>query len=78
MNIQHIQQLYGDTSQATALLKALKDTEAKSIFLKGLVASAAPVFFSGVAAIVENETIENNAAKILEIFFIMKSFNKIF
>ena len=50
MNIQHIQQLYGDTSQAIALLKALKDTEAKSIFLKGLVASAAPVFFSGVAA----------------------------
>ena len=47
MNIQHIQQLYGDTSQATALLKALKDTEAKSIFLKGLVASAAPVFFLG-------------------------------
>ena len=50
MNIQRIQQLYGDTSQTTALLKALKDTEAKSIFLNGLVASAAPVFFSGVAA----------------------------
>ena len=50
MTIQYIQQLYGDTSQATALLKALKDTEAKSIFLNGLVASAAPVFFSGVAA----------------------------
>lgn len=49
MNIQDIQQLYGASPQAGALRKALEDKSVKTVFLRGLVASAAPMLFAGMA-----------------------------
>ena len=49
MNIQDIQQLYGASPQAGALRKALEDKSVKTVFLQGLVASAAPMLFAGMA-----------------------------
>ena len=49
MNIQDIQQLYGASPQAGALRKAVEDKSVKTVFLRGLVASAAPMLFAGMA-----------------------------
>ena len=49
MNIQDIQQLYGASPQAGALRKAVEDKSVKTVFLQGLVASAAPMLFAGMA-----------------------------
>ena len=49
MNIQEIQQLYGASPQAGALRKALEDKSVKTVFLQGLMASAAPMLFAGMA-----------------------------
>lgn len=49
MNIQDIQQLYGASPQAGALRKALEDKSVKIVFLQGLMASAAPMLFAGMA-----------------------------
>lgn len=49
MNIQDIQQLYGASPQAGALRKALEDKSVKTVFLQGLMASAAPMLFAGMA-----------------------------
>lgn len=49
MNIQDIQQLYGASPQAGALRKTLEDKSMKTVFLQGLMASAAPMLFAGMA-----------------------------
>ena len=49
MIIQDIQQLYGASPQAGALRKALEDKSVKTVFLQGLMASAAPMLFAGMA-----------------------------
>ena len=45
----NLQQIYSGQPQAAALHKTLADAAIRRIFLQGLVASAAPVFFSGMA-----------------------------
>ena len=45
----NLQQLYAGEPQAAALDKTLTDAAIRRIFLQGMVASAAPVFFSGMA-----------------------------
>ena len=45
----NLQQLYAGQPQAAALDKTLADAAVRRIFLQGMVASAAPVFFSGMA-----------------------------
>ncbi len=49
MKIQDIQQLYGASPQAIALKKTLEKKDVKTIFLQGLIASAAPMLFAGLA-----------------------------
>lgn len=49
MNIQYIQQLYEDTPQVGALKKAVENKSIKTIFLQGLIASAAPMLFASIA-----------------------------
>lgn len=49
MNIQYIQQLYEGTPQVGALKKAVENTSIKTIFLQGLIASAAPMLFASIA-----------------------------
>ena len=48
MEIKKIQKLYGSLPQAGAFLKTLEDKSATTVFLKGLLASAAPLFFSSI------------------------------
>ena len=48
MEIKEIQKLYGSLPQAGAFLKTLEDKSATTVFLKGLLASAAPLFFSSI------------------------------
>ena len=45
----NLQQIYAGQPQAAALDKTLADATVRRIFLQGMVASAAPVFFSGMA-----------------------------
>ena len=45
----NLQQIYAGQPQAAALAKTLADATVRRIFLQGMVASAAPVFFSGMA-----------------------------
>lgn len=49
MTITDLQQLYAKLSQAGALVKSLEDETIRRLFLKGLVASSAPMLFSSVA-----------------------------
>lgn len=49
MEIQEIQSLYASVPQTGALLKLLNDKTVKTIVLDGLLASATPLFFSGLA-----------------------------
>ena len=49
MTIQDFVTLYSHSPQVSALAEAVSDDTLKSIFLDGLVASAAPVVFGGVA-----------------------------
>ena len=48
MEIKEIQKLYGSIPQAGALIDQLRKKSVKTIFLEGLVASSAPLFFAGV------------------------------
>ncbi len=48
MNIQEIQKVYAALPQAGALLKMLEDPSVRTVFLQGLVASSAPVFFASI------------------------------
>lgn len=49
MNIQEISDLYAKSPQVAALAKLLEDKSAATVFLQGLVASAAPMMFAAVA-----------------------------
>lgn len=49
MDIRELQQRYVKATQAAALLKLLEDEKAENVFLQGLMASAAPLFFAAVA-----------------------------
>lgn len=49
MNIQEISDLYAKSPQVAALAKLLEDKSTATIFLQGLVASAAPMMFAAVA-----------------------------
>lgn len=48
MNIQEINAMYGRSPQAKALLGLLGEHQAKTIYLRGLIASSAPVFFASL------------------------------
>ncbi|MBQ7422218.1 MAG: DEAD/DEAH box helicase, partial [Prevotella sp.] len=48
MEIKEIQMLYGSLPQAGALMEILEDKSQKTVFLQGLVASSAPLFFASV------------------------------
>ena len=49
MKIQDIQKLYAILPQVGAITKIQEDQQVRSIFLQGLVASAAPMFFAAIA-----------------------------
>ena len=49
MTIQDLQQLYATLPQCGAFVKLLEDKSVKNVFLQGLVASSAPLFFSSAA-----------------------------
>lgn len=49
MKIQDIKTLYAATGQCAALSAALSDGRSRSLYLRGLHASAAPVVFSALA-----------------------------
>ena len=48
MDIKNIQEKYGTLPQCAALAKLQEDKSAKTIFLQGLIASAAPLFFAAM------------------------------
>ena len=54
MDIHDIQALYGRLPQAGALVKYLKDTSVRSVFLKDIVGSALPTLFAGMAPRLDN------------------------
>ena len=49
MEIKEIRDIYGGMPQCGALVKMLEDKTVKSVFLKGLLASSGPMFFSALA-----------------------------
>lgn len=49
MNIQEISDLYAKSPQVAALVKLLEDKSVPTVFLQGLVASAAPMMFASAA-----------------------------
>lgn len=49
MTIQDLQHLYAKLPQGGAFVKLLEDESIKNVFLHGLVASSAPMFFSSIA-----------------------------
>ena len=49
MKIDELRQRYSALPQCGAFLATLADTEVRSVFLDGLVASAAPLFFSALS-----------------------------
>lgn len=49
MEIKDIVGIYASTPQAKALVRSLEKKSAKTLFLQGLVASSAPVFFASLA-----------------------------
>lgn len=46
MNIQEISDLYAKSPQVAALVRLLEDKSVPTVFLQGLVASAAPMMFT--------------------------------
>lgn len=55
MKIREISNIYSALPQCGAFLKAVNDESVKHLFLKGMVASSAPVFFAAVASRTEND-----------------------
>ena len=49
MDIKNIQEKYGTLPQCAALAKLQEDKSTRTIFLQGLIASAAPLFFAAMA-----------------------------
>ena len=48
MKIQELLDVYAHSAQSGALVNTLEDVSVKSIFLQGLVASSAPMFFASL------------------------------
>ena len=48
MEIQELLELYARSAQSAALMKTLEDVSVKNVFLQGLVASSAPMFFASL------------------------------
>ena len=55
MEIREISNIYSALPQCGAFLKAVNDESVKHLFLKGMVASSAPVFFAAAASRTEND-----------------------
>ncbi len=54
MEIREISNIYSALPQCGAFLKAINDESVKHLFLKGMVASSAPVFFAAAASRTDN------------------------
>ena len=70
MEIREISNIYSALPQCGAFLKAINDESVKHLFLKGMVASSAPVFFAAAASRTENG--KKGAQKPLTAVFILQ------
>lgn len=70
MEIREISNIYSALPQCGAFLKAINDESVKHLFLKGMVASSAPVFFAAAASRTEND--KKGAQKPLTAVFILQ------
>ena len=70
MKIREISNIYSALPQCGAFLKAINDESVKHLFLKGMVASSAPVFFAAAASRTEN--VKKEAQKPLTAVFILQ------
>ena len=70
MEIREISNIYSALPQCGAFLKAVNDESVKHLFLKGMVASSAPVFFAAAANRTEND--KKGAQKPLTAVFILQ------
>lgn len=70
MEIREISNIYSALPQCGAFLKAINDESVKHLFLKGMVASSAPVFFAAAASRTENG--KKEAQKPLTAVFILQ------
>lgn len=70
MKIREISNIYSALPQCGAFLKAVNDESVKHLFLKGMVASSAPVFFAAAASRTEND--KKRAQKPLTAVFILQ------
>ena len=70
MEIREISNIYSALPQCGAFLKAVNDESVKHLFLKGMVASSAPVFFAAAASRTENG--KKGAQKPLTAVFILQ------
>ena len=70
MKIREISNIYSALPQCGAFLKAVNDESVKHLFLKGMVASSAPVFFAAAASRTDNS--KKGAQKPLTAVFILQ------
>lgn len=70
MEIREISNIYSALPQCGAFLKAVNDESVKHLFLKGMVASSAPVFFAAAASRTGND--KKGAQKPLTAVFILQ------
>ena len=70
MEIREISNIYSALPQCGAFLKAVNDESVKHLFLKGMVASSAPVFFAAAASRTDNS--KKGAQKPLTAVFILQ------
>ena len=70
MKIREISNIYSALPQCGAFLKAVNDESVKHLFLKGMVASSAPVFFAAAASRTDNG--KKGAQKSLTAVFILQ------
>lgn len=70
MEIREISNIYSALPQCGAFLKAVNDESVKHLFLKGMVASSAPVFFAAAASRTKNG--KKGAQKPLTAVFILQ------
>lgn len=70
MEIREISNIYSALPQCGAFLKAVNDESVKHLFLKGMVASSAPVFFAAAASRTDNG--KKGAQKPLTVVFILQ------
>ena len=70
MEIREISNIYSALPQCGAFLKAVNDESVKHLFLKGMVASSAPVFFAAATSRTENG--KKGAQKPLTAVFILQ------